>query len=109
MPSRSAPGTAPGSAQNQQNQQPTANSGERQGSTSGEAKAPPALPEGLAIGANVFAIGLHAGEKKTFTAVLLGVRKNSPPFLVKYISDENGRRTALYLPDVRKTYVMAHE
>ncbi|KAL1500363.1 hypothetical protein AB1Y20_013026 [Prymnesium parvum] len=69
----------------------------------------PDLPEGCVIGANCYAVGLHAGEKKIFTAALLGVRKNSPQFLVKYLCDENGRRSSLYLPDVRKTYVMLED
>ena len=67
------------------------------------------LPEGLEIGKQCLAIGLHAGEKKTFTALFLGVRKNSPQVLVKYVCDENGRRTGLHLPEVRKTYVMPYE
>lgn len=67
------------------------------------------LPKGCTIGGNCYAVGVHAGQKKSFTAVLLGVRKRLPPFLVKYLCDEAGRRTSLYLPDVKKTYVMAHD
>ena len=90
------------------------------------------LPDGVSIGGFCLAQGLvrrglfdflpircvhrsmpcppqHAGAKRPFQAVLLGVRKNSPPLLVKYCADEAGRRQALHLPDMRKAYVLPQD
>lgn len=64
------------------------------------------VPEGVTIGGLCLAQGLFAGTKRPFQALLVGVRKNSPPLLVKYCADEAGRRKALHLPEMRKAYVL---
>ena len=66
------------------------------------------LPEGIKIGDHVLAAGLHAGQRKSFLAVLVGVR-NVPSscgtLLVRYVSTPNGKTIPLLLPEVRLAYV----
>ena len=66
------------------------------------------LPEGIKCGDNVLAAGLHAGQRKSFLAVLVGVR-NVPSscgtLLVRYVSTPDGKTIPLLLPEVRLAYV----
>jgi hypothetical protein len=63
------------------------------------------LPEGVTVGSAVLAPGLHAGQKKPFRAVLLGVRNIFPPLLVRYVATLDGRTIPLLLPEIRSTYL----
>ena len=67
------------------------------------------LPEGIKIGDKVLAAGLHAGQRKPFLAVLVGVRDPVPSsrgtLLVRYVSTPDGKTMPLLLPEVRSAYV----
>ena len=67
------------------------------------------LPEGIKIGDKVLAAGLHAGHRKPFLAVLVGVRDPVPSsrgtLLVRYVSTPDGKTMPLLLPEVRSAYV----
>ena len=61
-------------------------------------------PDGLQVGDTCYALGQMV-SKKWFSAKLIGVRANSPPMRVKYISTLDGNTTDLLLPSPRTDYV----
>ena len=63
------------------------------------------LPEGVTVGSAVLAPGLHAGQRKPFRALLLGVRNVFPPLLVRYVATLDGKTIPLLLPEIRSTYL----
>jgi hypothetical protein len=63
------------------------------------------LPEGVTVGSAVLAPGLHAGQRKPFRALLLGVRNLFPPLLVRYVATLDGKTIPLLLPEIRSTYL----
>ena len=65
------------------------------------------LPDGLSIGEYCQAMGLRAGTRHPFKAILIGRRSMKPEFLVKYVADIDGRTMPLLLPEVRNTYIDA--
>ena len=69
----------------------------------------PSIPEGLVVGEPCLAMGLHAGQRRQFKALFMGIRTIKPEFLVKYVADVDGRTMALLLPEVRNTYVPVHD
>ena len=69
----------------------------------------PVLPPGVVIGEYVLANGLHAGQRGQFKALLVANRPIKPEFLVKYVADIEGRTMELLLPEVKNTYVEAHD
>ena len=75
---------------------------------SSAADAPP-IPEGLVVGEPCLAMGLHAGQRRQFKALFMGIRPMKPEFLVKYVADVDGRTMPLLLPEVRNTYVPVHD
>jgi hypothetical protein len=70
---------------------------------------PPVPPDGVTAGGFCLAFGLHAGAREQFKAKLLRVRATPPEFLVRYISDVDGKTNALCLPETRQNWLMAHE
>jgi hypothetical protein len=54
-------------------------------------------------------MGLHAGQRRQFKALFMGIRPMKPEFLVKYVADVDGRTMPLLLPEVRNTYVPVHD
>jgi hypothetical protein len=56
-------------------------------------------------GSEVLAMGLHAGVRKRFKAVVTGLRKQFPRIVVKYIATEDGGTHPLELPDPITAYV----
>ena len=69
----------------------------------------PSIPEGLVVGEPCLAMGLHAGQRRQFKALFMGIRPMKPEFLVKYVADVDGRTMPLLLPEVRNTYVPVHD
>ncbi|KOO34599.1 hypothetical protein Ctob_014350 [Chrysochromulina tobinii] len=69
----------------------------------------PSIPEGLVVGEPCLAMGLHAGQRRQFKALFMGLRTIKPEFLVKYVADVDGRTMPLLLPEVRNTYVPVHD
>ena len=61
-------------------------------------------PDDLQVGDTCYALGQMV-SKKWFTAKLIGVRANSPPMRVKYISTLDGNTSDLLLPSPRTDYV----
>ena len=57
-------------------------------------------------GEQVWATGLHAGNRKRFKAEVVGLRKQFPRIVVKYIADEGGNTAAIALPEMRTAYLM---
>ena len=51
-------------------------------------------------------MGLYAGSRKRFKAVVTGLRKQFPRIVVKYIATEDGNTTAIALPEMKTAYVM---
>jgi hypothetical protein len=56
-------------------------------------------------GSEVLAMGLHAGVRKRFKAVVTGLRKQFPRIVVKYVATEDGGTHPLELPDPAIAYV----
>ena len=77
----------------------------------GEEVLPPdsVLPEGVEVGDTVLATGLHAGMRKPFKAVLMGVRSQYPPLLVRYTSTVDGRTLPILIPEIISTYLPPSE
>ena len=69
----------------------------------------PILPEGVEVGDTVLATGLHAGMRKPFKAVLMGVRSQYPPLLVRYTSTIDGRTLPIVIPEIISTYLPSSE
>ena len=56
-------------------------------------------------GEQVWAMGLHAGSRRRFKAQVVGLRKQFPRIIVKYIATEDGNTAAIALPEMRTAYV----
>ena len=56
-------------------------------------------------GAEVWAMGLHAGVRKRFHAKVTGLRKQFPRIVVRYIATESGGTLPLELPDPVVAYL----
>ena len=69
----------------------------------------PVMPEGVEVGDTVLATGLHAGMRKPFKAVLMGVRSQYPPLLVRYTSTVDGRTLPILIPEIISTYLPSSE
>ena len=63
------------------------------------------LPPGVSVGTSCTAIGLYAGMRRPFKALLLATRERSPAVHVKFVADAHGREEALYLPELRRAFV----
>ena len=56
-------------------------------------------------GADVWAMGLHAGSRKRFKAQVVKLRKLFPRIVVRYTADAAGNTSALCLPDPNTAYL----
>jgi hypothetical protein len=56
-------------------------------------------------GEQVWAMGLHAGTRRRFKAEVVGLRKQFPRIIVKYIATEDGNKAAIALPEMLTAYV----
>ena len=56
-------------------------------------------------GEQVWAMGLHAGTRKRFKAEVVGLRKQFPRIIVKYLSTEDGVKAAIALPEMKTAYL----
>ena len=57
-------------------------------------------------GEQVWAMGLHAGTRRRFKAEVIGLRKQFPRIVVKYIATEDDNTNAIALPEMRTAYLM---
>jgi len=71
--------------------------------------APAAIGSGLVVGGDCLAVGLHAGHRDWFKARFVRMRAMVPQYLVRYVADVDGNTGALRLPEVRNSWVQAHE
>ena len=58
-------------------------------------------------GEQVWATGLHAGQRKRFRAEVTGLRNCFPRIVVKYTATEEGEAAAIALPEMRMAYLHA--
>ena len=58
-------------------------------------------------GEEVWAMGLHAGARKRFKAEVVGLRKQFPRIIVKYVGTEDGNTNPLALPEMKTAYLCA--
>jgi hypothetical protein len=56
-------------------------------------------------GEEVWAMGLHAGVRKRFKAVVIKLRTQFPRIVVKYIATEDGNTAPIALPEMRTAYL----
>ena len=69
---------------------------------------PMSVPDFAIPGAEVYAMGFHAGVRKRFRARVDSLRAQRPPIVVTYTASEDGAgRSALELPEMRTAYVTA--
>ena len=52
-------------------------------------------------------MGLHAGSRKRFRAVVISLRTQFPRIVVKYIATEDGVTAAIALPEMATAYLHA--
>jgi hypothetical protein len=64
-----------------------------------------AVPAYAVVGAQVWAVGLHAGVRKRFRAEVIRLRKQFPRIVVKYVATEAGGTHKLELPDPITAYL----
>ena len=60
-------------------------------------------------GAQIWAMGLHAGVRKRFKARVLKVRARFPRLHVRYEANEEGATDALLLPEMKEAYLAADQ
>ena len=58
-------------------------------------------------GEEVWAMGLHAGQRKRFRAEVTSLRTQFPRIVVKYTAYEDGGTAAIALPEMRTAYLCA--
>uniref|UniRef100_A0A7S3X0N9 Uncharacterized protein n=1 Tax=Emiliania huxleyi TaxID=2903 RepID=A0A7S3X0N9_EMIHU len=68
------------------------------------------MPEGVEVGGFCVATAPHAGERRRFKAVLLGVRSSGVPLHVKFVGTEAGEPfTQLSAPSTATTFLFASQ
>ena len=65
------------------------------------------IPEFAAVGAEVWAYGLHAGARKRFKAEVTKHRKQFPRLVVRFKSTEDGVTAPIALPEMKTAYLHA--
>ena len=65
------------------------------------------IPEFAAVGAEVWAYGLHAGARKRFKAEIVKHRKQFPRLVVRFKSTEDGVTAPIALPEMKTAYLHA--
>ena len=63
------------------------------------------VPQYAEAGAQVWAMGLHAGTRKRFKAEIVAIRAQFPRITVKYIATEDGVTASIALPEVRTAFL----
>jgi hypothetical protein len=67
------------------------------------------VPAYVEPGETILAMGLHAGIRKRFKAVVIKIRKQFPRIVVKYVADEGGGTHPLQLPDPVTAYLTSSD
>ena len=65
------------------------------------------IPDFAAVGAEVWAYGLHAGVRKRFKAEVVKHRKQFPRLVVRFTSTEDGVTAPIALPEMKTAYLHA--
>ena len=68
-----------------------------------------AVPAFATAGAQIWAMGLHAGVRKRFKARVLKLRTGYPRIHVRYEATEEDATDALLLPEMKEAYLAADQ